>query len=206
MNNLSYVNLFQPSSKITCVDDYIPYRYTKAFIQQKYQAVPKNIRETVPENYKEWMSVLGYGNVNKFFRRLKEEWLELKGSIPVKLLDLLNTDIDILTLVVNLDKDCYHETLKYANKPRYFQYRIAPCVYPVKELPDNISEPEAILYVQDFLKELGLNKPAAISYGYLKNILVSDTSHTVKYEEPRIIIENGCMRFPILEGCFSVRF
>jgi hypothetical protein len=138
------------------------------------------------------MNVLGYGNRSKFLRRL-QEWQDLWGKIPLIFLEMLAiSKADILS-VLEFDKQDFFETVKHANRPKCFQYRIIPAVYPVKRLPDGTTEAEAVLHAVTFLKsqpEHIQRSGAWINYGGLKTVFIdADGTMSTRLYVPAIVFQ-----------------
>ena len=79
-------------------------------------------------------------------------------------------------------------------------------MYPAKRLPEGVSEEKAILYVQQFLKELRVSEPIAwINYSYLKSIFITPTDYGASYWEPEMIVKNDMVGFKLEPMPGSVR-
>ena len=172
--------------KMTRIEDYQMYRNIRAAIKERYRVVPRNRRGT-PLAVNEWMEHMGYRNKAKFLRRLSQ-WTELSGMIPLKFLGLTGIKVDELKAMLELDKLEYRQALKLAVSPRYFQYRIMACVYPVVRFPEGISEEDAIRLVQSFLIE-NKRPNACINYYGLKTVWVEPDSYKSHYYEPCMIVK-----------------
>jgi hypothetical protein len=186
-NGNSIFDIIPFVQKITSVEDYQMYRNIRAFIKERYSLVPRN-RKGTPLAVNDWMEVLRYRNKAKFLRRLSE-WTQLRGLIPHKFLELIGIKVDELKAMLELDKLEYRQALKLAVSPRYFQYRIMACVYPVVRFPEGISEEDAIRFVQSFLIE-NKRPNACINYYGLKTIWVKPDSYETVYYEPHMNIKN----------------
>lgn len=184
--------------RVTSVKDYTPYRHVRLFLQTRYKALPVD-RKGLPVNLPEMMESIGYRKRLKFLNRMREQWLNAEGKIPLKFLDFLNVTKEDLLSVIEFDKEDFYEALKYANRPRYFQFRVLAAVYPVKRLPENVTEQEAVLIAADFLKTQPdyIQKSGAwINYGGIKTLFINaDGSTSVSYYAPAILFESGYVIF-----------
>jgi hypothetical protein len=203
-NGSSIFDIVPFVQKMTRIEDYEMFRNVRAFIKERYSLVPCN-RKGTPLAVNEWMDHMGYRNKAKFLRRLSE-WTQLVGLIPLKFLELTGIKVDQLKAMLELDKLEYQQALKLAVSPRYFQYRVMACVYPVVRFPQGISEEDAIGLVQSFLKEKKIPN-ANINYYLLKTIWVKPDSYETVYYEPQMSIKREHISFetPCMPGSVSVR-
>ena len=206
IQNTSIFDLIPLIPKVTSVEDYVPYRHTRLFLKTKYRDVPQNGRGT-PGDIEQWLAIFHRTNKTKFLRRL-HSWIDLEGKIPMKFMDLLGISGEDLFWILDFDKEDYHEALKCATRPKYFQYRAMPCVYPVVPLPADISEEDAVIYVREFMK----GKPdyvrkvaACILYGGIKSVWVTEGNSGVDTYEPEIVIEKDFVFLKQGDRPFSVR-
>ncbi|MGD0229111.1 MAG: hypothetical protein ABSC19_01980 [Syntrophorhabdales bacterium] len=196
--------------RVTSVKDYVPYRHSRLLLQTRYKELPVD-KKGLPVDLAKMMEAIGYRKRLKFLTRMKELWVNAQGKIPLKFLELLDITKEDLLWVLEFDKQDFRETLKDADKPEYFQYKIMPCVYPVEKLPEGISENEAVAYIIAFMQtqpEWVQKYGAHITYNGLKTLWIeSDGSTSVSYYVPDIIFEGGYVIFKTqpMPGTVTIR-
>ncbi|MGD0230162.1 MAG: hypothetical protein ABSC19_07375 [Syntrophorhabdales bacterium] len=136
------------------------------------------------------MEATGYRKRLKFLNRMREQWVQAQGRIPWKFMEFLNITKEDLLWVLDFDKEDFRDALKYANRPRYFQYRVMAAVYPIRRLPDNVTEEATVANAMAFLKtqpDYVQRTGAWINYRSLKTLFISsDGTTSVTYYVPDI--------------------
>lgn len=178
--------------KITSVNDYLPYRHSRLLLQTHYKELPVD-RKGLPLNLAAMMEATGYRKRLKFLNRMLEQWINCAGKIPIKFLEFIGITKKDLLWTLEFDKQDFFEALQHCNRPRHFQYKIMPCVYPVEKLPDGITEEAAVIYVMAFMKtkpEWVQQYGAHITYNGIKTLWIhSDGSTGMSLYVPAIVFE-----------------
>ncbi len=131
-------------------------------------------------------------------RRL-QEWQNLRGKVPVRLFQLLNISESLLLCLLESDRKDFFEALKHANHPKYLQYRLAAGVYPIKRLPDGVTETEAVSIAVALLKtqpEHIQRGGAWINYGGLRTLFIdADGTTSATLYVPAVVVEGDIVMF-----------
>ncbi len=88
----------------------------------------------------------GYKKLEKF-QRLRAGWDQADGQVPIKYLEAIRVDMNLLGTCVDMDLREYEAVLAMPRFPKTFTDRVLPAVYLRVPLPDGISEGEAIQVV-----------------------------------------------------------
>jgi hypothetical protein len=158
------------------IADYLPYRNCLAYLKQKSSATPKK--------------------KGSRFMASRDEWDQLRGTIPLSYLETIGADPDVLMFCIGLDAEEFEYHL-YRPKEVSFGMGFYPQeVASIIILPEK-AEQEAIAHMHDVMK----NEPRNCICAYIqfKNIVshyflpVAGHQHTLLLY-PRLIIENNSIR------------
>jgi len=180
---------FLSAKDINKLDDYERFRNVKAYLLQK----SGNISRAYADKDEIWKLAesVGYKKFNKFLQH-REGWHELTRKIPVKYLDAIDVDYEVLECTAGLDGEEYERALRVPLYPRGFTIRYMACVYQTVEFPPNTTEYEAREIMLDYAEETG--RSCAINYPNLKTILVGTEGQVnTFYYEPNINFVGGYM-------------
>ncbi len=183
------------AKEINKVEDYERFFHTKAYINKKtgkliyYKGKSHEIIKLARR--------CGYKGFNKF-REHRKEWHNLERQIPRSYLNEINAKLDIIKFTVEIDQEEYKKAVKIAIYPRYATVRLMAAVYTSIELPEGVSENEAIEILKDYSKKK--NRSCWITIYDIKTIWVypSGNVHTTYYK-PEIRISNKFL-IPSLSG------
>ena len=143
------------------------------------------------------MGILSCKNKSKFLRRV-QEWIRLRGNIPLKFIDFIQSSIAEIEVVVKKDQADFWKAVSELPAPTHFQFRAMACVYPIVGLPPNVSEQEAIAIAKQYIKTHRPNDryPVIIQYPHLNLICITADDHRTTYHEPRIETRKDHVSFP----------
>lgn len=159
---------FLSAMEINQIEDYIRFRNLILYTQSKSQLVP---------NSKEFMSLAGYGNLQKF-KDHRILFDSCKRDIPLLYLKAIDADLEIVKFCQELDMEEFQKTKDLRNLfPKYAIIRYMAAIYGNKELPPNTSEESAIEILRKFNKETRLQ--CAINYPDFKTIYISEAGEKV---------------------------
>jgi hypothetical protein len=182
---------FLLANKCTAVEDYIPFRHTKSYLQQRFEAFCSSHQDiTKRERLKELAKAIGYAEHSfpKFLKRM-EAWQNLKGKIPVKYFEAIGVQSDVLNYVQALDMEEFKFTLSLPIYPKNFIVRLMAAVYLPISLPDETSESGAIEIVQEY--QLMKKLRCCIKIQNIKTIFIEPQQgiHVITY--PPILKKEG---------------
>ncbi len=185
--------LFRPEDGFSQVEGYQRFRQVKALFASAWRKVPQTPRGT-PRELSAWMEKLGLKNREKFLRRLKQDYPQLRLPWPRELLELLGLQLSELHQAVLLDQKEFDFFLPLAEIPRYYQWRAMACIYPLEEIPAGLNQDQAIAFVQSRRRACE-SYPALIKFQDLKLILVYPRSHKIRFYRPGLHVEENRLVF-----------
>ncbi len=174
---------------INKLDDYERFRNVKAYLLQKSGPISRAYADKA--EVWELAESVGYKKYNKFLNH-RQQWHDLTRKIPVKYLDAIDVDYEILDCTVELDKEEYERALKVPLYPRGFTIRYMACVYKTVEFPPDTTEYEAREIMSDYAQDK--RRSCAINYPDIKTVLAEpDGNIRVVFYEPDINFDGGFM-------------
>lgn len=110
-------------------------------------------------------------------------WQKGKGSIPLPYLQACKICRDDIEEALEKDICEFNNIKKEIFSPRYATQRIMAAVYRTIEIPEGISEEDAIIEVRKLLKESGYPVRFCLNYPQIKTVYVEQygSVHTVWY-------------------------
>lgn len=192
---MNLISSFLAENKYTAVEDFIPFRHTKLYLQQKFETLFMPIEgETRKGKLKELAYALGYTDHSfpKFKKRI-ETWQKLEGKIPVKYFEAIGVQPEVLAYVKELDIEEFEYALSLPLYPKNFIVRLMAAVYLPIILPDGTTESKAIEIVREYQEEKKLR--CCIKIQNLKTIYIEPQQgiHTITY--PPILKKEGGFYF-----------
>lgn len=186
---------FFPLKSHTSPEDYTPYRNCLAYIKQNSHAIPYSGRGQAQRL--EIMEKVGMKNYAKFHRR-RVEWDNLEGKIPLKYLEAIGVDMDVLSFCLELDNSEYLSVLSIERKVPFATARLGAFFYRNIRTPEGFtSEDDAIAYFNSFMLDpnvlythLWIYFPGIIRHTFLKGKGHTETS----YYYPAFTVSNGMLQ------------
>ena len=182
---------FLPANKCTAVEDYIPFRHTKSYLQQRLDAFNTSPEDKTPkERLKELAKALGYADhsFQKFMVRW-EKWQRLEGKVPVKYFEFIGVQPEVLECVQALDLEEFEYALSLPVFPKNFVVRLMAAVYSPVSLPEGTSESDAIEIVQEY--QLMKKLRCCIKIQNLKTIFIEPQQGIQVITYPPILKKEG---------------
>jgi hypothetical protein len=155
--------IFSVDSSINKVEEYIPFRHTKAYIKScadKYR------------NKHELLLLVGYGknSYSKFCNR-EADWLSFQRSIPLKYLSAIGAELSQIEIEAAADRNDYENVLKLPlPNPQNAVVRAMATVYFAHKFEPGTSEAEAIEIMKTYSTEKGMR--CCINYPGIKSIWI----------------------------------
>ena len=141
------------------LSDYERFFHTKSYIKSKSDAF---------KNEKELMRKCGYASLNKF-RIHRKAWDNLERRIPRKYLQEIGAGFETLAFTVELDGEEYEKALGLPFSPSKAVIRVMPTVFSNVQLPEDISEQDAISILKKLSRKTG--KYCFISFEGVKTVI-----------------------------------
>jgi hypothetical protein len=182
---------FLPANKCTAVEDYIPFRHTKFYLQQRLDAFNTSPEDKTPkERLKELAQALGYADhsFQKFMVRW-EKWQRLEGKVPVKYFEAIGVQPEVLGFVQALDLEEFEYALSLPVYPNNFIVRLMAAIYLPISLPEGTSEAEAIEIIREYQEVRKLR--CCIKIRNLKTIYIEPQQGIHKITYPPILKKEG---------------
>ena len=170
---MNFFSLFTPV-EINRIEDYTRFRNTKAYIRQLSSRF---------ESTEELMKKSGYAKFEKF-KKHREEFDNLDRWVPLKYLDAIGANRATLKFCGELDHEEFEDATEIEELyPEYAVVRIIPSVYSGFELPEGITETEAIEFLIQYSAETG--KMYFLNYHDFKTVIIdSDGTVNTVYHPP----------------------
>lgn len=128
------------------------------------------------------MEALGRQNVAKVQRR-RQEWIEGRGRIPLRFLDLICVDCSILQDAVKLDRKEYRAALASCPIPERVAIKWVPGVWVNLDVPDDIQDRHALQhFVESVARELG--RDVCANFSGLKTLYTTAAGKTFTTQFP----------------------
>lgn len=177
---------FFSARKINTIEEYERFFHTKRYIQS-INPVKKSVFKMRPSEksiIKDMVSTLGYSNMNKFIT-LKNEWDQLKRTVPLSYFDYIGINREVLEFTLELDREEYEQALQIPRYPHSAIVRLMAAVYKNIKIPTGFHEKEAIEYLFDFMK--GKRFRCCINYPELLSIFLEPNGSVNTVYYPPII-------------------
>jgi hypothetical protein len=100
------------------------------------------------------MRKCGYSSLRKF-RFHRKDWDNLERPVPRKYLQAIGVDINTLEFTVELDEEEYEKVLQFPFSPRKALLRVMPTVFTTVQLPDGVTEEEAVFLLKGLSRKTG---------------------------------------------------
>ena len=191
---MSLIASFLESNKYTAVNDYLPFRHTKSYIQQRLETYLAFGGTSQKERSKTLAETLGYTDHSfpKYLKKI-EVWKKLEEKIPERYFEAISVQPDVLAYVQELDVEEFEYALSLSIYPKNFIVRLMAAVYLPIILPEGTTESEAIQFVRGYQEEKKLR--CCIKIQNLKTIYIEPEQgiHTITY--PPILKKEGGFYF-----------
>lgn len=126
---------------INKIENYEYGRCIKAYLRQKLNSCGKS--------NKELMEASGYTNPGKF-QFHQAGWHGLCRNIPMKYLEAIDVDLEVLQYVVELDNENFQKAIKLPRFPTSYIRRLMPAMYQNEDFKPGTLERDAIELLKEF--------------------------------------------------------
>jgi len=169
---------------INTIDDYERFFYSKAYL--RYLSEHLVFFKDQVKYVKKQAVKSGYSkeNFNKFVEH-RRKWHSFEKKIPIKYLNTIGADLDLLKLIVEFDKKDYYKVLEMPLSPKTFILNMRP-IPIVKTFPKDTSQEEAIEILKYYANKE--DKLCLFNIPVIKTIGVTPEGKILKkYYEPEMI-------------------
>ena len=188
--SVSVSDLFPHQSN--SIDGYDRLYHTRRYFKSKALELPKFKTRMKGSRHDHIREYCGYGNMEKFLKKVAD-WNKLRNSVPVRYMDAIGIDYDILEMCLEIDQEAYMEKLKEPRFPKYANVRSG--IHIVSYGLPYVGESEAISYVRDVLAKES-NASFYIIYTDFLTIQIKPGERPVYYYQlPGLISKGDCYSF-----------
>lgn len=164
---------------------YVRFFHTRAYLEQKSRLIPYSIA-LHHEKIRTLMAACGYRKRRpEKFNAHRRQWDLLDRAIPRSYLSFIGADIDVMLFTAELDAQEYDYVVDMPLYPRYASVRLALGVYIRLELPEGITETDAVAFV----RELAVHQSRRCCIGFrdIKTIWIEGTGEiSYSYYRPQL--------------------